>query len=104
VRDFTGKRKEEKTMETTRNSSSLWKGVMVGSLLGSVAGFLLAPKSGKELRWEIKEKSNKALDETKRFYSEGCAKFRDTLACFSGRTEGASAGHIESPEEIVADA
>ncbi len=91
-------------METRRNYSGLWKGMMVGGLLGSVAGFLLAPKSGRELRFEIKEKTNKAMDETKRFYSEGCTKFRDTLACFSGRKERASAGHIESPEEIVADA
>ena len=91
-------------METNRNYSGLWKGLMVGSFLGSAAGFLLAPKSGKELRSEIKGKTNKAFDETKRFYSDGRARFRYTLACFSGRKERASASHIESPEEIVADA
>ena len=92
-------------METNgRNNFGLWKGLMVGSFLGAAAGFLFAPKSGEELRSEIKEKTNKALDETKRFYSGNRSKLKDTLACFSGRREKASGSHIESPEEMVADA
>ena len=92
-------------METNgRNHSGLWKGLMVGSFLGAAASFLLAPKSGKELRSEMKEKTNKALDETKRFYSDGRIKFKDTLACVAGMREKASVSHIESPEEMAADA
>ncbi len=92
-------------METNgRNHFGLWKGAMVGSFLGAAAGLLLAPTSGKELRSEIKEKTNKALDETKRYYSDGRTKFKDTMAYFAGRREKASVSHIESPEEIVADA
>jgi gas vesicle protein len=98
-------RKEEKTMETYEtNHFGLWKGLMVGSFLGAAAGFLLAPKSGKELMSEIKEKTNKVLGETRRFYSDGRTRFKDTMARFSGRKDMASARHIESPEEIVADA
>jgi len=92
-------------METNgRNHFGLWKGLMVGSFLGAAAGFLFAPKSGKELRSEFKEKTNRALDETKRFYSDSRTKFKDTMACFAGRKEKASISHIESPEKIVADA
>jgi len=92
-------------METNgRDHSGVWKGLMVGSFLGAAAGFLLAPKSGKELRTEIKEKTNKAMDETKRFYSDNRTKFKDTLASVAGRREKASVSHIESPEEMVADA
>ena len=87
-----------------RNHFDLWRGLMVGSFLGAAAGFLLAPKSGKELRSEIKDKTNKALGETKRFYSDNRAKFKDTLACVAGGRERASVSHIESPEEMVADA
>lgn len=87
-----------------RNHFDLWKGLMVGSFLGAAAGFLFAPKSGKELRSEIKGKTNKALGETKRFYSDSRTKFKDTVAYFSGRKEKASASHIESPEEMMADA
>jgi len=86
-----------------RNHFGLWKGLMVGSFLGAAAGFLLAPKSGKELRSEIKGKTNKALGETKRFYSDSRTKFKDRVAYFSGRKEKASASHIESPEEMMAD-
>ncbi len=80
----------------------LFGGLMAGSFLGAAAGFLLAPKSGKELRSEIKERTNKAVNETKRFYADRCTKVRDTMACISGKRTSAS--HIESPEEIVADA
>jgi gas vesicle protein len=92
-------------METNgRNDFGLWKGFMVGSFLGAAAGFLLAPKSGEELRSEIEEKTNKVLDESKRFYSDSRTKLRDTLTCVAGRKEKASVSHIESPEEMVADA
>ncbi len=96
-------RKEDKIMEK-RNYIGLWRGLMVGSFLGAAAGILLAPKSGNELRSEIKERTNKALEETKRFYSDGRTKLNDTMAYIAGRKERASAGSIESPEEIMADA
>ena len=87
-----------------RNHFGLWKGLMVGGFLGAVGGFLLAPKSGKELRLEIKEKTSRALDGTKRFYSGSRTRFRDTMAYFGGRKERVSVSHMKSPEEIVADA
>jgi gas vesicle protein len=92
-------------METNgRNDFGLWKGLMVGSFLGAAAGFLLAPKSGRELRSEIKEKTNKAVDETKHFYSDSRTKFKDAFGWVAGRREKASVSNLESPEEMVADA
>ena len=92
-------------METNgKNHLDLWKGLMIGSFLGAIAGFLFAPKSRKELRSEIKDKTNKALDETKQLYSDSRTKFKDILARFSGGREKAPAIHIESPEEMTADA
>ena len=87
-----------------RNHSHLLKGLLVGSVLGATAGFLLAPKSGKELRSGIKTKSNKALDGTKRLFSEGCTKFENVCASITGRRGGAELNSIESPEEIMGDA
>jgi gas vesicle protein len=87
-----------------RNHSKLLSGLFVGSILGAAAGFLLAPKSGKELRSGIKEKTNKALEETKRLYSDSCSRFENALAFVSGRKEKASLREIESPEEIMGDA
>ena len=87
-----------------RNDSKLLRGLFVGSVLGAAAGFLLAPKSGKELRSGIKEKTNKALGETKRLCSDSRARFENALASITGRREGASFSEIESPEEIMGDA
>ncbi len=36
------------------------RGVLVGSFLGTMAGVFLAPKSGKELRSDVKEKRKEA--------------------------------------------
>ncbi len=92
-------------METNgRNHFGLWKGLMVGSFLGAATGFLFAPKTGKELRSEIKERTNEALDETKRFYSDSRTKFKDAFGWVAGRREKASVSNLESPEEMVADA
>ncbi len=88
----------------TGNHSGLWRGIMVGSFLGAAAGFFLAPKSGKELRSDIKGKKDKAVEEAKRFYSDGRTKFESGLAFVAGRREKASVSNIESPEEIAADA
>jgi gas vesicle protein len=87
-----------------RIHSHLLRGLLVGSVLGATAGLLLAPKSGKELRSDIKMKSNKALDETKRLLSEGRTRIENVCASIAGRGEGASLSRIESPEEIMGDA
>ena len=45
-------------------------GLLVGGALGGVAGLLFAPKSGRELRGEIKTTGQKAIEETKGFIGE----------------------------------
>lgn len=87
-----------------RTHSHLLKGLLVGGVLGATAGFLLAPKSGRALRSDIKTKSNKALDETKRLFAEGRTRLENVCASIAGRGEGASLSRIESPEEIMGDA
>jgi gas vesicle protein len=87
-----------------RNHSHLLRGLLVGSVLGATAGFLLAPKSGKELRSDIETKTKKALDETKRLYSEGRTRFENVCASLVGRREDTSLSRIESPEEMVGEA
>ena len=87
-----------------RNHSKLLRGLFVGSVLGAAAGFLLAPKSGKELRSDIKGKTDKAVEETKRLYSDSRTRFEKALASIAGRKEKASLSKIESPEEIMGDA
>ncbi len=65
------------------NNGYFLKGLLIGSLGGALAGLLLAPKSGKELREDIKEKGSDALNGTKEFYFDAQKKtkcaFEDTV-------------------------
>jgi gas vesicle protein len=47
------------------NGGDLLKGFVAGSLVGLVAGLLFAPKSGKELREDIKNESDDLLNKAK---------------------------------------
>ncbi len=87
-----------------RKSSRVLTGVLVGGVLGAAAGLLLAPESGKELRSDIKGGTKKALDETKRLYSDGRTRVENVFACISGRREGASMRKIEPPGKITVEA
>ncbi len=87
-----------------KNHSKLLGGLLVGSVLGAAAGFMLAPKSGKELRSDIKGRTKRAVDETKRLYSDGRTRFEDVLDGIGGRRRGASFRRIEPPEDLMVEA
>jgi gas vesicle protein len=55
------------------------KGLMIGGVGGALAGLLFAPKSGKKLRADIKEKGSDALKDTKEFYFDTQKKAKSTL-------------------------
>ena len=53
-------------------------GLLMGSVLGAVAGIFFAPKSGKELRSDIKEKGSEVRRECKRnLYRRHCESTRN---------------------------
>jgi len=58
-------------METTNKGGQIFlTGLLFGGVLGGVAGLLLAPKSGREVRAEIKETGKKAIRETEAFFGK----------------------------------
>ena len=63
------------------------KGLIFGCVSGALAGLLFAPKSGKQLRKDIKHKSADALKDTEEFYFDAHKKaksvFDDTVDLFS---------------------
>jgi len=59
--------------------SRFLKGFLIGGFFGALAGILFAPKSGKELRSELKRKGEKTLDDTKHLYSEARDKAKAIL-------------------------
>ena len=100
-------------------------GFLIGGVLGALAGIFFAPKSGKELRSDLKEKGSEVLEDGKEIYanastrakeiieeakhqakelkkgadrhlSEACQKTKEILACGEKKEEAAS----ESAEDI----
>ena len=63
------------------------RGLFFGSLLGGIAGLLMAPKSGKELRREIKEKAGETWEEGRQFYSESSSKAKAIVENAKHRAE-----------------
>lgn len=61
--DITGK--ERKKKQRIKNAKVLAAGIGIAATAGAVAGVLLAPKSGKETRKDIKDKATDAVETTK---------------------------------------
>jgi gas vesicle protein len=47
------------------SGDGFFKGFVIGSIIGGIAGLLLAPKSGKEIREDLSEEAGKILDYSK---------------------------------------
>lgn len=60
--------------ENEKHGGNFLKGLLIGSFLGVLAGVLFAPKSGKELRADIKEKGSEVLKGTKEILDDARAK------------------------------
>ncbi len=86
-------------------------GLSIGAVLGGVAGFLFAPKSGRELRADITSTGEKAFDETRGFIgktqhqvSEARQRARDFLSCVKEKGGRTPQYRAESEEESVVEA
>jgi len=55
------------------------KGFLIGSVLGALAGILFAPKSGKVLRSDIRERGNEALKDAKEIYDDAGKKAKEII-------------------------
>jgi len=54
--------------ENENQQGHFFMGFLIGGVLGVLAGIFLAPKSGKELRSDIKEKGSEVLKDAKEIY------------------------------------
>ena len=97
-------------MEVTKHNRNLFKGLLIGSLVGAVAGIVFAPKSGRELRSDIKGEGEKAFRETKQLYSgvrdKADTVFESAKDIFRSRarSEEIILNDLEEPDEFTAEA
>jgi hypothetical protein len=99
-------------METEeRKHNYFLSGLCIGGVLGGLAGLLFAPKSGKDLRADIKGTGERTFRETKDFIgkagdqaSDVRQRARNILSCMKERGETGPGHAFESAEEYVGDA
>jgi gas vesicle protein len=54
-------------------------GLLIGGALGALAGIFFAPKSGKALRSDIREKGSEVLKDAKEIYADTSTKAKDII-------------------------
>jgi gas vesicle protein len=74
-----GKKGEFDMTEQEKPQSHFFMGLLIGGALGALAGILFAPKSGKELRSNLKEKGSEVLKDTKEIYVDASTKVREII-------------------------
>jgi gas vesicle protein len=74
-----GKKGEFNMEENEKQQGHFFMGFLIGSVLGALSGLLFAPKPGKDLRAEIKEKGSEVLKDGKEIYSDASAKAKEII-------------------------
>jgi gas vesicle protein len=69
-----GKKGEFNMEEHEKPQGHFFMGFLMGSFLGALAGIFFAPKSGKELRSDLKEKGSEVLKDAKEIYADASTK------------------------------
>jgi gas vesicle protein len=73
-------RKEGFTMaENEKECGEFLKGFVIGGILGVLAGIFFAPKSGKELRSDLREKGSEVLKDAKEIYADASTKAKEII-------------------------
>jgi gas vesicle protein len=63
--------------EQEKPQGHCFMGFLIGGVIGAVAGILFAPKAGKELRSDIKEKGNEVLKDGKEIYLDASMRVKE---------------------------
>ena len=62
-------------------------GLLMGGILGALAGLLLAPKPGRQLRSELRERGEEAFEDARQFYAEAQEKAKTLVEDARRRAE-----------------
>jgi gas vesicle protein len=65
--------------EHEKPQGHFFMGFLIGGVLGVLAGISFAPKSGKDLRSDLKEKGSEVLKDGKEIYSDASTKAREII-------------------------
>jgi len=65
--------------ENEKDCGSFLKGFVIGGILGVLAGVFFAPKSGRELRSDLKDKGTEVLKDAKEIYADAGTKAKEII-------------------------
>ena len=65
--------------EHENQQGHFFMGLLIGGALGALAGIFFAPKSGKDLRSDIKEKGSEVLKDGKEIYADASKKAKEII-------------------------
>jgi len=82
----------------------LFIGLLAGGAVGALLALLYAPKSGKELRQDIKIKTDEYYDETEKFIADAKVKAKDMINDGKKRSEQLIANAKYKSEELLKNA
>jgi gas vesicle protein len=74
-------------VEYEKPQCHFFTGLLIGGVLGALAGIFFAPESGKKLRSDIKEKSSEFLKDVKEIYDDSSTKAKDIIEEAKGTGE-----------------
>ena len=66
-------------VEHDNQQDHFFMGFLIGGALGALAGILFAPKSGKKLRSDIREKGREILNDGKEIYADANTKAKEII-------------------------
>jgi gas vesicle protein len=65
--------------ENEKDCGNFFKGFVIGGVFGALAGIFFAPKSGKELRFDLKEKGSEVLKDAKEIYGDANMRAKEII-------------------------
>jgi len=65
--------------ENEKDCGNFLKGFVIGGVLGALAGIFFAPKPGKDLRSDLKEKGSEVLKDGKGIYADASTKAKTII-------------------------
>jgi gas vesicle protein len=96
---------------TNKRNHRFLTGLLFGGVLGGVAALLLAPKSGKELKADIKGTGERAIHDTEAFFgkaghqvSEARQRARHVWGCMKEKKGNEPSYTTDSGEDMVVEA
>lgn len=88
--------------ETSRNIGLLVAGFALGAITGAIIGLLFAPKAGRELRKDIKEKSSEYFGLAKEKVKEGLEVSKEKVGEAFEKVKSAVQTAVESTKKKLA--